>query len=172
MPTKEEVSLTLQDQNTIIDEYIDATNDKDVKSLLNKYNLSTRKLNGILRQSSPRLQEIFATKCSLDVYKENRFITEIKEKSFLYLLDQLSKALESENSLAYLDKITKMLETVDKIDRLNRGESTENIKSSTTSTTTTVNISELMKQLQTPEEKMNYMMKKMEEIKFANYNNK
>lgn len=165
MPKEKELSLS--DENQIIDAYIDATNDSEVASMMKTYNLSSRKLNSILRQASPRLQEVFATKCSLDIYKENRFISEIKAKSFNYLLEQLQLALESPNSLAYLDKITKMLETVDKIDRLNRNQATENIQTTSTTTTTTVNISDLMSQLSSPEQKRDFLLKKMEDLRFT-----
>jgi len=162
-----EKSLSLPEENKIINDYIEASNDSEIKSLLSKYKLSNRRLNSILRSNSALMQEIFASKCQLDVYKENRFISEIKSRSFVYLLDQIQVALESENSLSYLDKITKMLETVDKIDRLNRGESTENIKTQNTSTTTTVNVSDLVSQLSTPEEKKAFLLKKMEDLRFS-----
>lgn len=162
----EEKSLALKEEHEIIDEYLQASTGPQLKELLSKYKLTEARLNGILRSNSPVLQEMFAQKCALDVYKENRFISEIKDKSFNYLLEQIQVALDHPNSLAYLDKITKMLETVDKIDRLNRGESTENIKSTTQSTTTTVNVSDLVKQLDTPEDKKAFLLKKMEDLKF------
>lgn len=158
--------ITLDSQKSIIESYISANNDSDVEKLLSQNNISKRTLNSIIRSNSALMQEIFASKCSLDVYKENKYISEIKEKSFTYLLEQVQLAQKSENPLIYLDKITRMIETIDKIDRLNRGESTENVKTTNTSTNTTVNISELMSQLSTPEEKKAFMLKKMESIKF------
>jgi hypothetical protein len=166
MPKEKE--LALSEEKQIIEDYITASNDSEVEELLSKYNLSNRRLNGILRSNSGLMQEIFTTKCSLDVYRENKFISEIKEKSFAYLLDQIQCALESENSLAYLDKITKMVETVDKIDRLNRNQATENIQTTNTSTTTTVNVSDLISQLSSPEDKKNFLLKKMEDLRFSN----
>ena len=158
--------LTLNDEKDIIAAYVDATGDSDVDVLLDKYKITKRRLNSVLRSNSAILQELFNSRCTLDVYKENKFISEIKEKSFTYLLEQVELAQSADNPLLYLDKITKMVETIDKIDRLNRGESTENVKTTNTSTTTTVNISELMSQLQTPDEKKNFLLKKMENLKF------
>jgi hypothetical protein len=164
MPT--EKALSLQDEKDIICEYIEATSDSEVETLLKRHKLTQRALNGMLRANTPLLQELFNTKCSVDVYKENKLISEIKANAFTYLLDQVLAATNSENSLAYLDKITKMVETIDKIDRLNRNQATENIQTTSQTTTTTVNISDLMKQLSTPEEKKNFLLKRMEDLKF------
>lgn len=164
MPT--ETALTLDDQKDIIAEYIEANNDKEVKELLKRRKISRRALSSIFRSNSSLLQDIFMSKCDLDVYKENKFISEIKEKTFNYLLDQVQAALESPNSLSYLDKITKMLETIDKIDRLNRNQATENIQTTNQTTTTTLNISDLMSQLSSPDEKRDFLLKKMENLRF------
>jgi hypothetical protein len=168
--TRHTEDITVAEEKEIIDSLLDCATRSDEDRLLQSRNISPATLKGIMRRNSSYLGEQFRAKCQLDVYKENRNISEIKDKAFSYLLDQVSAAISSENSLAYLDKITKMLDTVDKIDRLNRGEATENVHTTSQNTTTTVNVSDLVSQLATPEDKRAFLLKKMEDLRFNNKN--
>jgi hypothetical protein len=161
-----EKDLALNEELKIVEDLLDHPDTESQKALLDKYKLTTARLNGILRSNSTLVQEMFANRCQMQVLKENRFISEIKEKGFAYFLDSITLATLSENPLAYLDKITKMIDSVDKIDRLNRNQSTENITTKSETTTTSVNVSDLLKQLENPEDKKNFLLKKMEDLKF------
>ncbi len=146
--------VSYKDRKAIVYKFIDGA---DIKDLSEQFGVSKRVINSVLDSEQETRTELERVYSNINVARENREIEEVKHQALRYTKLALEEGQTTDNKLKYLDKIAVMLNGLDRIARLNRGESTDRTESSSA----VYNVADIMKELKTPEDKKEYLMKKL-----------
>lgn len=131
---------------------------QDAKSLGKEFNTSTNSINVIVKTSNTTNIEIVKPEFTFDIAKENQRIAEIKDKFFTLIEVTLQEAMFVDEKFLFVPKFKGLLDVIDRIGRLNSGMSTENI----TSVQTKFDVAEVIKELNTPEDKKKFLLNQLE----------
>jgi len=146
-------AISLDDRRKITERYLRGDNKKHIAA---DYGISKKKIETLLDNKFTNT-EIEKTMLELPVVRENNRILYIKDQILNYIQEAIEEGLESNNKLTLIDKVSKALDQIDRIARLNSNKATgieekRNI---------TANISEIMKELPTAEDKKAFLLKQL-----------
>lgn len=153
-------SIALKDKKEIIQRFVEGD---DLKVLAEDFGLTKNAIAKILEENKELRTEIEVLYSNLSVARQNRGIEELKTETLDFIRKTLQEAdlLTVKEKVQYLDKISLAINSFDKIQRLNRGEATE--RGENINKSITYNVSEIMKQFESDEDKKAYLLKKIKE---------
>ena len=152
----------LKEVETILVDYL--SGNKSINQLKADHDLTTRQLNLIIKNSESTRTKIEKTMLQTKTVRETLRIMDIRDKSLDYLNDTLDDAndLDAETKLKYLNNIASWITATDKVSRLNQGEATDIHENKNIN----YNMSEILEQLKTPEEKRAYLLEQTRKEQF------
>ena len=148
-------SLTFQQKSDLIAKYLAGAS---YKSLSEEFNLPTKTVKQIIDNPEARLL-IEKQQLTVSKAKESRRIDEIKSDILEFITASLKEAMDGEKKIVFIDKVSKLLDTLDRIARLNRGEVTDN--TAHTEKRVEVDVAKVIAELKTPEQKKEYLRKQL-----------
>jgi len=128
------------------------------KSLSEEFNLPTKTVKQIIDNPEARLL-IEKQQLTVSKAKESRRIDEIKSDILEFITASLREAMDGEKKIVFIDKVSKLLDTLDRIARLNRGEVTDN--TAHTEKRVEVDVAKVIAELKTPEQKKEYLRQQL-----------
>jgi hypothetical protein len=128
------------------------------KSLSEEFNLPTKTVKQIIDNPEARLL-IEKQQLTVSKAKESRRIDEIKSDILEFITASLKEAMDGEKKIVFIDKVSKLLDTLDRIARLNRGEVTDN--TAHTEKRVEVDVAKVIAELKTPEQKKEYLRQQL-----------
>lgn len=130
-----------------------------ISSIIKKYNLKNKKTVTTLLNThgQNQIQTTAGKVLEMNKVRESDRITTIKNSAYDVIEKAMvdSKDLNGRELLDSLTKIKDILGKIDEIQRLNNNDATQNIK--TENTTKHIDITEIMKQLPTQEDKLRFL---------------
>ena len=148
-------SLTFQQKSDLIAKYLAGAS---YKSLSEEFNLPTKTVKQIIDNPEARLL-IEKQQLTVSKAKESRRIDEIKSDILEFITASLREAMDGEKKIVFIDKVSKLLDTLDRIARLNRGEVTDN--TAHTEKRVEVDVAKVIAELKTPEQKKEYLRQQL-----------
>jgi hypothetical protein len=146
-------------QKEIISRFLLGENEKKIAK---DYKTTKTAIVNILENRSLRT-EVEKSQAELYKARENKKISQIKDKMLDFITDVINEGEDHPNKLQYIDKISNTLTSLDKIVRLNMGENTENslsiskVETKNTNINATINVNEFVATLDTPEKQDEFL---------------
>lgn len=157
--------LTLQDNTEIIKQWLSGEYSKS--RLAKNWNITVARLMKIVTGEPITNTLIEKQHFAINVEKEQKKIADIKDKVLRFLEDAVEEGNSAMDKMQYVDKIMAIMGQMDKVQRLNNGEATVITKNETQETNVVVNVADIVKDLQTSDDKKNFLTLQMDKIKFG-----
>lgn len=159
---QEHKEKSLDQKGKIIFDYL--SGNKSINQIKADHNLTKRELNSIIKNSESTRTKIEKTMLQTRAVRETMRIMDIRDKSLDYLNDVLDEAadINTETKLKFLNNIASWITATDKVARLNLGEATDIHENKNVN----YNVSEILNQLKTPEEKRAYLLEQTRKEQF------
>lgn len=144
-------TLTYEEKNSIITRYLAG---ESPTALGKSYNVPTKVINTVIDNPEVRLQ-IEKKSFELNRSREIARVDEIKKQLLDFISTSITEAQSEEGKIKFLDRVKGILDSLDRMNRLNRGEVTDN--TSHTETKKIIDVSEVIKALDSPEKKREFL---------------
>ncbi len=162
LPSK--ITIDLLTRKEIIKEWLDG---KQTKEIGYKYNISSRAVQKVIDSNEETRLEIEKKYFAVAAARENFRISETKNNLLSYINDALvsvtqeSDTMDAEKKIKFLNNISMIFDKLDNASRLNANKPT----SVTEHRDIRVDVAEVMKQFQTPEEKLAFLQNQSNNLK-------
>ncbi len=149
------MAVQYQNQSEIIKMYLDGT---PISHIAKKFKTSSPTINKVIANPDLRM-EVEKKFFALDKSRENRKISETKDKIVNFINSAIEEAETKEGKIAFLSEIKSIIGELDRISRLNSGEVTE--RTENTNKNIEYDVAKLMDNLKTEEDKKRFLQSQL-----------
>ncbi len=149
------MSIRYKDQGEIIKMYLDG---QSINHISKTFDSSPTTIKSIIEKPELRM-EVEKKFFALDKARENRKISDSKDKIINFINAAIDEASTKEGKMAFLKEVSSVIGELDRISRLNSGEVTERTEQTTKNID--YDVAKLMQNLKTDEDKKRFLQSQL-----------